>query len=610
MFKQIFIFTLLLFGLTDIVGASQITVSGDVYGLWDTDTVLVTGDIRIPADSHLTISPGVKVLFDGPFQMSVEPDAKIAAAGTASKWIEFKPKNAGGIWRGIRMESCCGLSILDWCYFQNAEATGTGEYARGGALYLHNSSLAIYNCRFTNCTAALGGGAIYCDNNSNALITDCWFIDNYAGLGGAVFCGDSSRPLIMSCFFSSNHAALGIGGGAIHVETSSPTISQNIFQYNFGGDGCIRIWEPDTTMLIQGNEFKYDSSKSVIHISDMGPWSAEIRNNLIEDNSGVAIFAEVASPVIEMNTVVRNGFGLLLTYSASEVTCNLIAENRGSGIDFHNDTTVLTSNPIISHNIVDRNHGFGIVVESGNPVVRANCVTRNTSFMTGVGIDLRNCSGVVEHNTVALNRGEFAGGGIRVIGGIPLVRHCIIYGNTPDDLHVLSEVPADLLVDSCDIQGGWPDGTGNVDIDPLFRDTAHGDFHAMSDLITTKPLPSCGNGIPDSMEIWIDPSPTSIDGRDKNVANNFELLQNHPNPFNPNTHISFSLPRRTHVRLEIYNTLGQIVRILCDAKFPSGMSSIIWDGKDMQQHSVASGLYLYRLTADEMTLTRKMLLLK
>jgi len=70
-----------------------------------------------------------------------------------------------------------------------------------------------------------------------------------------------------------------------------------------GEDGCIRIWEPDTTMQVENNTFMYDSSDAVIHISDMGPWSAEIRNNLISSNEGVAIFAEVASPLIQGNTI-------------------------------------------------------------------------------------------------------------------------------------------------------------------------------------------------------------------------------------------------------------------------------------------------------------------
>ncbi len=93
--------------------------------------------------------------------------------------------------------------------------------------------------------------------------------------------------------------------------------------------------------------------------------------------------------------------------------------------------------------------------------------------------------------------------------------------------------------------------------------------------------------------------------------NSFELKQNYPNPFNPTTTIAFSLPKRSDVELSIYNMLGQRIRTLVEQSKPAGEHRIIWDGKDKNGGTVASGMYLYRLKAGaEISVTRKMVLLK
>jgi len=157
MYRSALLVAILLVAGSCLVSASQITVNGYVYGLWEADTVLVTGDIRIPPDNDLAIMPGVKVLFDGPWKFQVQQDAKIVAVGTPTQKIVFKPLHDGATWRGMRMEACCGLSILDYCEFKHAAVSGVGDTASGGAIYLDRSSLAIYHCTFDSCSAAYGG---------------------------------------------------------------------------------------------------------------------------------------------------------------------------------------------------------------------------------------------------------------------------------------------------------------------------------------------------------------------------------------------------------------------------------------------------------------------
>lgn len=86
------------------------------------------------------------------------------------------------------------------------------------------------------------------------------------------------------------------------------------------------------------------------------------------------------------------------------------------------------------------------------------------------------------------------------------------------------------------------------------------------------------------------------------------LAQNHPNPFNPETVIRYSLPKAAEVELAIYNTAGQRL-VLLDAGFKAaGEQSVTWDGRNSSGQPAASGLYFYRLKAGDQVLVRKMLL--
>lgn len=83
------------------------------------------------------------------------------------------------------------------------------------------------------------------------------------------------------------------------------------------------------------------------------------------------------------------------------------------------------------------------------------------------------------------------------------------------------------------------------------------------------------------------------------------LSPNYPNPFNPSTSISFELPGAAHVKLEVYNLLGQKIATLLEETREAGTHTVTWNASD-----VSSGVYFYRLTAGDFIQTRKMMLLK
>jgi len=97
---------------------------------------------------------------------------------------------------------------------------------------------------------------------------------------------------------------------------------------------------------------------------------------------------------------------------------------------------------------------------------------------------------------------------------------------------------------------------------------------------------------------------------DDGLPAGFSLKQNRPNPFNPQTDIAFTLPRGSFVTVDIYNVAGECVRRLLSRNLPAGEHQITWDGRDQNGVEASSGVYFYRLTADEFSASKKMLLLR
>jgi|GEM_PF-699695 len=101
-----------------------------------------------------------------------------------------------------------------------------------------------------------------------------------------------------------------------------------------------------------------------------------------------------------------------------------------------------------------------------------------------------------------------------------------------------------------------------------------------------------------------------VTGVNKNLPENYALQQNYPNPFNPTTTISYRIPEREHVRLTIYNTLGEKVATLVNGTRSAGMNQVEWDARDKHGTAVPSGVYFYRLETDGYTQVRRMVLLR
>jgi hypothetical protein len=91
----------------------------------------------------------------------------------------------------------------------------------------------------------------------------------------------------------------------------------------------------------------------------------------------------------------------------------------------------------------------------------------------------------------------------------------------------------------------------------------------------------------------------------------YGLMQNHPNPFNPCTEINFALPQSAHCTIDVYNISGRKVITLIDEVVTANvMHTVIWQGDDAQGNPVASGIYLYKMRAGKYTAIKKMMMMK
>ena len=94
------------------------------------------------------------------------------------------------------------------------------------------------------------------------------------------------------------------------------------------------------------------------------------------------------------------------------------------------------------------------------------------------------------------------------------------------------------------------------------------------------------------------------------IPSSFALHGNYPNPFNPITQIRFDLPYRNDVNINIYNMLGQKVKVFSMPKAPDRTHALTWNATNQNGQPLSAGVYLYQMISEDFIKTRKMVLLK
>jgi hypothetical protein len=157
------------------------------------------------------------------------------------------------------------------------------------------------------------------------------------------------------------------------------------------------------------------------------------------------------------------------------------------------------------------------------------------------------------------------------------------------------------------------DGTVNMDLrspsigkHPRLAGIGGTSFEGGADLLWTEPDASetDGNSIHYGRIPWVEVTGVKNDNN-QNILSEYHLSQNYPNPFNPTTNIEFKIKASGKVQLKVYNMLGEEVATIIDKQMAAGFHRINFDAS-----TLTSGIYFYKLMANEFVATKKMIIMK
>jgi len=427
----------------------------------------------------------------------------------------------------------------------------------------------------------------------------------------------------------------------------------------------------DTTSIICGFTIRGGTGTSVLHeamIKRLGGGvfiyfsDANIRNNIIELNhiehvtdswgGGIAAYTENSNHYIIENNIIQDntittpivagyslGGGIYTgTFGYVRIVNNKVLDNTitastayGGGIlpaNFGGGSYFILGNVISGNNIYASTGGSGgIDIYNHSPVIKNNLIVNNAAPLGG-GAIIENSSPIFTNNTIAYNTATISGGGLEIVSPVPEIMNSILWGNSAQ---IGSQINGTADVSYSDIEGGYS-GTGNLNIDPLFRDAANGDFHLQST--------DCGYGLNSPCIDAGDPTyedwPLSCDWglgqvrsdmgafggtnllvdvpeEDVELPSDYVLYQNYPNPFNSTTTFRYSIPTQSKVVIKVYDILGNEIALLIDEEKTVGTYELTWNATNL-----SSGIYFYQLRAVNPSTgsgqvfvnTKKMILLK
>ncbi len=386
-----------------------------------------------------------------------------------------------------------------------------------------------------------------------------------------------------------------VGHGEIYCYNSHLKVENCLFLSNWALSGeTINIYRY-STYEIRCNIFSDSSPRSETAINVFYHSEGVIEENIFEGYHNGSVLQIGGNCLIRQNTFRNNN------------NCTVI---------------LLDAGPIlIEENIIFDNVGliFWLFLAGHTTTIQRNIVYGNYCPWASAG-GIINCTDSYLYflnNTISNNHGgdqTYIGAFHEEFSGQPAILiNNIIWGNDyqPDYIFFVG-YGANLTTSYSDIQGGWS-GIGNIMADPLFVDTANGDFYLMPG------SPCIDTGDPASP---LDPDSTRADMGalyfDQTTGINFPptlpreitLYQNYPNPFNAGTKISFTIHDQYDVTINIFDMLGRRVRSLVDGQIQAGKYSINWDGRSDTGERMSSGVYFYNLKADMFEDSKKMVILK
>jgi len=589
----------LLWGVLFLFGASTaladvIYVSGNVSGVWSADTVAVTGEVTIPEGQSLTILPGVKVLFQAYCKFIVDTNATLIAVGTEADSIRFDEFSAGVHWNGVRFYSSSDSSRIEYCHLTNGQAPAQGADGAGGAIYINNSSPTIRHCTITGNRARSGGG-IYCANSygyiGQNVISFNWLNSNpyyYAQGGGIYYFGGS--PTITENIIHHND---GTYGGGISGDYSESLLSLNVIYANtamwnaaidftctssfyhldcinntiFGntatnGPGGIAVGNAE---LIMNNCIIWGNSEAQVYISS----TATAAISYCDIQGGMAGIGNINQDPLFVNTAAGD-FQLLETSPCIDAGDPASPPDPdGSRADM--GAYYFDQSGRVAVNLIP--HDPPIIIPAGGGEFQFDLILANSDSLAHV-VDvstLVTLPGGLPYPILMRNN-------ISLASGATILRPNLtqfVPGSAQPGEYIYNAYVRDHLTWETLAEDSFP-FTKAVGIDAAAHEMGWillgWDDEAASDLI---------------------------------MPEEFALLPAHPNPFNAQTELGYTLPRASRVRLTVYDPGGRTVATVLEGWREAGIHSVTFDAS-----ALSSGLYLLRLEDDNQVSAQKIIVLK
>jgi len=405
-----------------------------LYGWFvDDDAVGPVHDGRSPATAFLSIPAAIAAAADG--------DTILVLPGRYAGPVDFQGKDVHVASSGGAAETEIDAQQAGTCVnflggegpravLEGFRITG-GSAANVGGIRVVGSSPTVKNCVLAQNEATLGGG-IYCGAASAPTFEDCKMRQNQATSGGGIFVAAGASPTIRSCTVHEN-AAQSDGGGLASEAGATVELED------------VRL--TDNT-AVTGGGARLASTSGTLE-------SVTLSGNQASTGGGIYL-AQCTGLVLNH-----------LTASANAAT------GIGGGITIEGGAPTLAQVISVGNGAMQ---GAGLALYSTSAVVTNTLVAGNISTGGGAGILCSAGSPTLTHLTITANSGASGGGLFCNLNTTPALTNSIVWGNSAASgpgVFVASGSPS---ITNSDIQGGWA-GAGNLNADPLFVDSAGGDFH-------------------------------------------------------------------------------------------------------------------------------------
>jgi len=427
-----------------------------------------------------------------------------------------------------------------------------------GSLILEGSDIdSIYISQNSDYEKHWGGIVLFPEASKESIISKtCMKNAIPQNEKGVIYCSNDSITIINNNF--SNTAT------TIYCENNSyPRISNNVFneESNFTGVRAIYC-APDSRPLIENNKFFCSS-----------------------------VFCKSAKPVLKRNKFMGQTYSMgqqywlltLIDNSDAYLEANLFKNNYGA--------VLITSSACTSYNNLVNNCTTSYLFDEN----AVGHIYNNTIYSENFGVRSARNSTVNIINSIVWKYGSYG--------------------------YALQTFDSSKIYSGYCILSDQFEGENNLYENPVFVNSIENDFHlsSVSPCIDTGSIDTTGLHLPqtdfDNMDRIINgridigcyeyTNVNSINDFYYDFPDSYCLLQNYPNPFNPYTSIQFSIPQENKVKIEIYNSLGQLIEVLVNARFNQGTYKVDWNAT-----KYSSGVYFYKLQAGNYSETKKMIIIK